>query len=54
MIFISALMFFINNAFFVQQSLFMNTINLFLETLVVLYAAKYFQYEGSDNMALAM
>ena len=46
--------FFVNNTVFVYSSLFMFTINLFVETLSFLYMAKYFQYEGSDVVALVM
>jgi hypothetical protein len=46
--------FFINNTVFVSSSLFMYTIHLFVETLSFLYLAKYFQYEGSDIVALVM
>lgn len=46
--------FFVNNTVFVYSSLFMFTINLFVETLSFLYMAKYFQYEGSDIVALVM
>ena len=46
--------FFVNNTVFVYSSLFMFTINLFVETLSFLYMAKYFQYEGSDIVAFVM
>lgn len=46
--------FFVNNTIFVYSSLFMFTVNLFVETMCFLYMAKYFQYDGSDYVALVM
>jgi hypothetical protein len=46
--------FFLNNTVFIYSSLSMFTINLSVETVSFLYMAKYFQYEGSDIVALVM
>jgi len=54
MILSSVLVFFVNSTVFVYSSQFMYTINLFVETLSFLYMAKYFEYEGSESVALAM
>jgi hypothetical protein len=47
-------MLFVNNTFFINQSNFMYTINIFAETLAFLYMAKYFEYDGSQNIAMFM
>ena len=46
--------FVVNNTIFINSSIFMYTINLFLETICFLYMAKYFEYEGLQKIAMLM
>ena len=46
--------FIFNNTYFLYSSIFMYTINLFLETICFLYMAKYFEYEGLQKIAMLM
>ena len=48
------LVFIFNNTYFAYSSIFMYTINLFLETICFLYVAKYFEYEGLQKIAMLM
>ena len=54
LIFSSLCVFFVNNTVFANTSKFMYTINLFVETLCILYVAKYFEYDGAHSVALFM
>lgn len=42
------------NAVILNSSIFMYTINLFLETICFLYVAKYFEYEGYQKAAMLL